>query len=232
MTPFQKWCDHMWLYFNYFLGVVMSVALIVNWEVWDVPQKLVCLLAIVVPAHNFEEYMYPGGFFFMNNLGSFSKDPMLYPQNTITTTITNTGAEVLLVVLTLLTPQIGLPVVVAVAIFGFAETLIHVTYGIMMKNRYRSTGKKSIYAPGLFTCLVLFVQLSSFSVHWLIQQGPSASDIWLGIGIVAVIIIGFIAIPFGVAFRFHSEKYAMHDLGYFERYEKLLKAVPGDADMK
>lgn len=47
---------------------------------WEISQKLACALAIIVPCHIFEENTLPAGFYYMNNVGFGSKEPMVYPQ--------------------------------------------------------------------------------------------------------------------------------------------------------
>ena len=63
------------LYLVYLLGVAMTCYLLWNWAAFDLPQKLACMLAVAVPLHVFEENTFPGGFFYMNNMGFGSKEP-------------------------------------------------------------------------------------------------------------------------------------------------------------
>ena len=37
----NRWCEQPWLHATYFLGIVMLNVFILNWEIWDVPQKLI-----------------------------------------------------------------------------------------------------------------------------------------------------------------------------------------------
>ena len=229
-TMFQRFCDHGWLMLNYLLGAIMLNLLVWNWGEWDVPQKLICALAVLLPLHNFEEYTFPGGFFFVNNISVFSKDPMRYPQITVNTMITNTGAELFLVLLTFLAPSIGLPLAVMVVVFGYAETIIHIIDSMLMKARYKIIGKQTIYTPGLGTSLFLLAPISTFSLAWLLTQSVTEADIGAGIGLIAVVIVGLIGIPFGIAMKWHPKRYAMNpDLGYFEKYESRLEALEGAA---
>ena len=82
----QKWCDQAWLHCIYLIGIIMGNILLIKWPVWEVPQRLICLLAIMVPLHVFEENTAPGGFFYMNNLGQKGKKT-LYGPGTITSYI-------------------------------------------------------------------------------------------------------------------------------------------------
>ena len=87
MKTFSKFCDRIWLYIVYAMGITMVLFLIRNWTDWNTPQRLICLLAVAIPMHIFEENTYPGGFFFMNNLNFGSKQPTVYPQNRATNMI-------------------------------------------------------------------------------------------------------------------------------------------------
>ena len=83
------------------MGFVMLLVLLLNWSNWAISQKLICLLSVVIPMHIFEENTYPGGFFYMNNLSFGSKEPRVYPQNRLTNMITNLGAEIVFILLTI-----------------------------------------------------------------------------------------------------------------------------------
>jgi hypothetical protein len=93
-TRLQRWCDQAWLYVVYLLGIIMGNILLIKWSSWDIPQILMCLLGVMIPLHVFEENTAPGGFFFMNNLGRKSDNPLAYPQSRLTNMITNLGAEI------------------------------------------------------------------------------------------------------------------------------------------
>lgn len=223
---FIRWCDHHWLYANYLFGILMFGVLLWNWEMWDSPQKLICLLAIAIPIHNFEEYMYPGGFYFMNNIVGGSKDPLLYPQNKLTTTITNTGAEIVLMIYTAIAPTFAVPVVIVAMVFGFLETLVHIIEGTVMWFRYRGIGKQSIYAPGLFTSVIVLMGISILSLKWLTIQQVTTADILMGVAFLLVILIGLLMIPLGVSSKLRLEQFRLEGLGYFEQYEHQLEQLP------
>ena len=55
MKIISKFCDQIWLYIVYAMGLSMAILLIMKWSDWDTPQKLVCMLAIAIPIHVFEE---------------------------------------------------------------------------------------------------------------------------------------------------------------------------------
>ncbi len=220
MNLLKKWCDRTWLYLVYFLGVAMACTLIWTWGSWDLSQKQVCILAIFVPAHVFEENSFPGGFYFMNNVSFGSKEPMAYPQNECTNMITNLGAEIVLILLTFFGWRIAPSAVTLVVVFGLAETLNHTRHGIMMFRRYREKGKKTPYGPGLATCWCLLIPLSIAGIKWLVDNPCTAGQIVGGIGIMIGIAVALILLPFAVSLRVKSKRFAFDDKGYFEKYER------------
>ncbi len=217
---FSKWCDQMWLYAVYFMAIVMAGTLLWNWDVWEMSQKLVCALAVIVPLHIFEENSFPAGFYYMNNVGFGSKEPMVYPQNRCTNMITNLGAEIVLILLTFGVGKVEVSAVTLVFFFGLGETLNHTRSGIKMYFRYRDAGKKTIYGPGLVTSWCLMIPLSVVSLKWLVTHTPTIWQIVGGIGIFLGIAVCLILLPFAVSIRVKSKEYAFRDKGYFEKYEK------------
>ncbi len=219
MDTLKKWCDRTWLYLVYALGVVMASTLIWNWDSWELSQKLVCILAILIPAHVFEEDSIPGGFYFMNNVGNGSEEPMVYPQNELTNMITNLGAETIVILLTFFGWRIEVSAVTLAFVFGLAETMIHLRNGIMMLRRYRDKGKKTIYGPGTITSCFLMIPLSAASLKWLVSNPVTVWQIIGGIGIMLGIAVCLILLPFAISRRVKSPRFAFDDKGYFEKYE-------------
>ncbi|MCD8019214.1 MAG: HXXEE domain-containing protein [Clostridiales bacterium] len=217
---FSKWCDQIWLYIVYFLGVVMACMLVWNVDTWEMSRKLVCLLAIVVPMHIFEENSFPAGFYYMNNLGFGSQEPMVYPQNRCTNMVTNLGAEIVLILLTIHVQIVEQSAVTLVLFFGLGETINHTRSGILMFRRYREQGKKTIYGPGLMTSWCVMIPLSTAALKWLINHPVTVMQVLGGIGIFLGIAICLILLPFAVSIKVKSREFAFRDKGYFEKYEK------------
>ena len=191
------WCGQPWLHATYFLGIVMLNVFIINWGMWDVPQKLMCLLTIFLPLHVFEELTWPNGFqFMMNKLMQKSDNPLAYPENRLTDMITNFGAELLLIILTFITPMLGNKGVVFAVFFGIGETVVHTIFSIITLNHYKSKGKKTLYSPGLITAWCLLLEVSIYGIYWLTTSGTFVkSDLW-GLAFVAFLIIFMIRLPF------------------------------------
>ena len=219
-TLLDKWCGQPWLHATYFLGIVMLNVLIINWGVWDVPQKLMCLLAVFLPLHVFEELTWPNGFhFMMNKLIQKSDQPLAYPENRLTDMITNFGAEVLFIALTFLTPVLGNKGVVFAAFFGIGETLAHTIFSVVTLKHYKAKGKKTLYSPGLVTAWCALLEVGIYSIYWLVTSGSFVkADLW-GLAFV-VFLIGFmIRLPFMISYKIKSTKYAYTEMGYLGKYE-------------
>ena len=183
MDILKKWCNRTWLYAAYILGLIMASTLIWNWSTWEMSQKLVYILAILIPLHIFEEDSIPGGFYYMNNLSNGSDNPMAYPQNECTNMVTNLGAEIVVILLTFFGWRIEVSAVTLAFVFGIAEAAIHTRSGILMLKRYRAKGKKTIYGPGTITSWFALLPLSAASLRWLTANPVTVWQIIGGIGI-------------------------------------------------
>lgn len=221
-TVLQKWCDQAWLHVLYLLGIVAWCALFVGWSSWSVPQRLVCLLVAMIPLHVFEENHLPGGFFFMNNIGQKSENPRMYPQNMFTNMYTNLGAEILVCILFFFVPKIEVIAVTVVIFFGIGEVAHHTMDGYHMYQRYHEVGKRTLYGPGTIHSYVALLPMSVYGIYYLSQNSFEWSDVIIGIVAMVVFIACFILLPFQISKRVKSEKYAFTDIGYFDKYEKLL----------
>lgn len=217
------WCDQMWLQVLYAIGVIMSCWLVAQWNDLSAPSKMMGLLTVLVPLHVFEENTFPGGFFFMNNLGQRSAQPLVYPQNMLTNMITNMGAELLFIVIFFFADAIPCTVAVVVMVFGYAECVHHTISGVQMQKKYAAKGKRTIYGPGTITCFVGLIQLSTYALVWLCGHDVSVGDVLGGIGIVLFVAVGLILLPFQVSKRLQSQRFAFSSNGYFEKYDPVKK---------
>ena len=216
----SKWCDRIWLQILYMLGVGMGVVLFLHWNDWDLPQRLMGLLTIMVPLHVFEENTYPGGFYFMNNIGQHSDAPMVYPQNRLTNMITNLGAEIYFIFLLFFAKDLAAISVLVVVLFGLVETFMHTKDGLAIYKKYRTKGKRTIYAPGNATAFTVLFSMSVYGIDWLVKNGLSISQFFAGIGLVAFVIVGLILLPFSISRKIKSKTFAFTDLGYWAKYEQ------------
>lgn len=219
MKIISKFCDQIWLYIVYAMGLSMAILLIMKWSDWDTPQKLVCMLAIAIPIHVFEENTYPGGFFFMNNLNFGSKQPTVYPQNRATNMVTNLGAETIFILLALNTIGMETAAITVVIFFGIVETVNHTREGISMYKRYKNKGKRTVYAPGLLTSIFPLLPMAVAGIIWLNNNPFTWWDILAGIGISVGIAVFLILIPFGISIKIRSAEFSFKSIGYFKKYE-------------
>lgn len=216
---FSRWCDQIWLYVVYFIGIMMTCCLIWNWDTWEITRKLACMLTIAVTLHIFEENTFPAGFYYMNNLGFGSREPMVYPQNRCTNMVTNLGATIVLMLVTFRVQVIEPSAMVLIVFFALGETVNHTRSGIKMFYRYRSKGKKTIYGPGLITSWFILIPLASAALKWLVTNGATFLQILGGIGIFLGIAVFLILFPFAISIWVKSTEYAFRNRGYFEKYE-------------
>lgn len=215
----SRWCNQAWLQCVYILGIMMGNILLWNWSSWDTAQKLMCALAILLPIHIFEENTFPGGFFYMNNLGQKSDAPLVYPQNRLTNMWTNLGAEILFIAMTFFAVKIPAICVTVVILFGIGEVIHHTKDGINMYNRYKDKGKKTIYGPGMINTYVGLLQLSVLGIKWLTENDFVLSDLVIGLIIIVCLIIFGILIPFKISKKVKSQCYAFKDIGYFSKFK-------------
>lgn len=157
----------------------------------------------------------------MNNLGQRSDRPMVYPQNMLTNMITNLGAEILFIVVLIFADYIPNTAVIVVVLFGYAECIHHTMAGIRMYRRYADKGKRTIYGPGTITSYVGLIQLSTYGLVWLTKQNIVVSEVFAGIGIILLVVVGLILIPFIISKRVQSKRFAFSSNGYFEKYEPM-----------
>ena len=220
MQALRVWCGRPWLCVTYAIGIAMAVVTARQWEAWVPAQRLMGVLAVLLPLHVFEEDTFPGGFFYMNNLTKGSADPFVYPQNSFTNMFANLGAEVVVIVLAFQAWRIPGQVTVFVAVFGLAELVAHLSMGASMLRRLRGRGKRTVYNPGLATAALALVPLSACAVWQLARSGLTGGQLLGGLGIVAFVIVGLILTPFAINLHVRSARFAFErdEAGYFARY--------------
>ena len=217
----DKWCGKPWLYATYFLGVVMLIVLIIKWPSWSVPERLIGLLAVVLPLHVFEELTWPNGFqFMMNKLIQKSDKPLAYPENRLTDMITNFGAELMFIAFVFLMPVLGNKAVVFAALFGIGETFAHTIFSVVTLKHYKVKGKKTLYSPGFVTAWCSLLEIGIAGIYWLAASGTFVkSDLW-GLALVAFLMIFMIRLPFIISYKIKSTRFAYTDMGYFSKFER------------
>lgn len=212
------WCDKAWLAAVYALGLAALAVLVFNWGNLSAAERIAWALAVGIPMHVFEENTWPGGFFYMNNLSFGSQEPLVYPQNRATNMVTNLGAEIVFVLIAVRADALGATAVTVAVFFGFVELLNHTREGIGMHRRFKDKGKRTIYAPGEATSLLVLAPLSVFGIVWLANNAFEWTQVLAGLGICLGVAVLLIIVPFAFNLRVKSKTFAFKDAGYFEKY--------------
>lgn len=172
-----------WLYLNAIIGAVLMTLVVVNWDVWSPSMKLTAFATTALICHVFEEWKFPGGFFFMLNIIQNKDYPLSidrYPMNQLTDMLTNLIAILVGIVVLL----VGAPYYLSLMWFYlcFSDSLGHIILGLKMKKKYASKGKKTIYNPGLITSLFCFIPtFIGFIVAFVITGMPTVMDFVISI---------------------------------------------------
>lgn len=214
----SKWCNWPWKAVVYALGIASLVVLVANWVTFTDAERIAWILAVGIPAHVFEENTFPGGFFYQNNLGFGSKEPLVYPQNRMTNMVTNLGAEIVFILVAINANSLGAIAVTVAIFFGFAELGNHTRQGVMMRKRFKEEGKKSVYGPGELTSLFILFPNAIWGIIWLCTNPFTWLQVLAGIGICIGIAICLIITPFAINMRVKSKRFAFRDAGYYGRF--------------
>lgn len=154
----------------------------------------------------------------MNNVAGKSVEPMVYPQNKFTNMVTNLGGELYIILLLSLTHLIPKSMVILTAAFGISQLVMHTRCGVIVFKKYKANGKKTIYGPGTISTIALVV-LSIISIRWILTQSIVVRDIIVGIGIVISVVVGFILLPLRISAKKRNKRFALTDIGYFEKFQ-------------
>lgn len=211
-----KWCGKPWLITTYAVGLCLAVSAALRWHSWETPRKLLCLLAILLPLHVFEENTVPGGFHYMLNLVQRSGRPNVGPMNRLSDMVANFGGEMLFVTLFLWGGNVGSSILVA--FLGIGEAAAHTIFGVLTRQKLQSRGMRTIYGPGLATAYLTLLPLSADAMRWLAAQTVTSASVLTGLLLIACVIVLLIRVPMVVLGQYQPE-YAFPSSGYFKNYE-------------
>lgn len=179
------------------------------------PKRFLCLLAILLPLHVFEENTFPAGFHYMLNLVQHSDRPNVGPMNRLSDMVSNFGGELLFLAFFLWGGNVGSCILVA--FFGIGESIAHTLFGIITLKKLKSQGMKTIYGPGLATAYLTLLPLSVFAIRWLTAQTIMLTDAITGVFLILCVVVLLIRIPMMVFGKYQPE-YAFSSSGYFQKY--------------
>lgn len=218
---FDWWCKRAWIKVELVIAVVVMAAILINWESWGTDLKVVAAIAVLIPLHVVEEWVFPGGFHYQYNIICKSEKPNHYLMNRLCDMYTNMIATVFYIALTVLCILRGEPVNVGILMgtagFAMLELILHTLIGVKMYFCFKSKGKTTIYGPGSVTTYFGFVPLGIIAIYNIIGKPITATDVLICIGILIFISI-FCCIFFQVKLRDKDTKYFFENAGYFERF--------------
>lgn len=218
MSLLDKWCTWPWKLAVYLIGAASLIFLIANWPALSDAERIAWILVVGIAAHVFEENTLPGGFFYQNNLGFGSKEPLVYPQNRMTNMVTNLGAEIVFVLIAVNANSLGAIAVTVAVFFGIVELVNHTRQGMAMRRHLNGEGKKTIYGPGELTSLLILFPNAIWGIAWLCTNPFAWFQVIAGIGICVGIAICLILIPFAINLRVKSKRFAFKDAGYYDAF--------------
>lgn len=203
-----------WLYFIAIIGVSLTALLFAKWHQWTWLNRLGALATIVLVLHVWEEWVYPGGFHVIYNLGSDYPDR--YPMSQLTDMITNLGG-VLLGCIVLIFWGFRASAGIAIAIFSLFEVIIHIFLGFKSYEAFHSQGQNILYSPGLITALFGFLPVAIGIITYFVkhQVSPTLKQ-WI-VAIVALVAISFSLVNLPeLLLKDKNSPYSFPDKGYYE----------------
>lgn len=179
---------------NWFrIGLIVFVALAFYMIFWgndalSDTQKILMASLMILPLHQFEEYVMPGGGLVVINLAFYGEKVLYrnYPGNWNSIMIVNLSAYIFYI-LALVFPE-ALWLGIATMLFNLFQVLGH---GFEMNIKL-----KTWYNPGLATSLFLFLPISVYYLYFVTHNCSVTGKDWLcAVGLLALIMVCTIILP-------------------------------------
>lgn len=217
----SNWCYRAWIKVMCAIGGVMTTLILANWQTWSVGLKCIAAMAVVLPLHVLEEWVFPGGFHFQYNTFLQRSDlPDRYPMNRLSDMITNLGTTVMYVIIALVCWVKGVVhpgLLLGSLIFSCLEVFAHTAMGTLAYFKFKGKGKTTIYGPGSITAYTGFLPVGVIMFYEL-QEVALTGSVWMvAAAVIAVIGICFVLIP-ETAFRKKNTAYHFENNGYYDRF--------------
>lgn len=221
-TGLDWWSDRAWIKFGCVVSFVMMVAILVNWHEWGTGVKVLAAVAVLIPLHVVEEWVFPGGFHYQYNTALYGSDvPNAYPMCRLSDMITNLMATFLYIGLAIVAlcngGHVNPGMLMGTVAFAALEFGMHTYMGVRMYLRFKGAGKTTIYGPGSITAYFGFVPLGAISLWCLNGATITGLDWCICAGILAFIAVVCILIPENIIKR-KDTPYCFASAGYFERF--------------
>lgn len=199
----------LWIQVMCLIAGVMGGMLIQGWNSLDIPTKLLMFLSVSLTLHVLEEWVYPGGFFYMYNrlMGSDAEHIDRYPMSQLTDMLTNFSGQVFFIFFLLhgMTDRL----MVLILVFCVGESVVHLT--VAAKKNW--DWFHNIYNPGFITTLACFVPLGVVTLIYLLNHPIATVDIVLGI------VYGLMMALFSIVFLERVFKKKDNPYGYLQSYD-------------
>ncbi len=217
------WCDKAWIKYACVLSGVTFLLILLNWTKWSEEIKIIAAIAVLVPVHVLEEWVFPGGFHYQYNLVLHKSDmPNAYPMCRLSDMITNLVGTIFFIFLTVycvFNEYAITGILLGTFIFCFMELFVHTLLGIQMYLKFKSKGKSTIYGPGSITTYWGFVPLG-FVAFWNLKEATiGKTEYILCIGMLLFMLLGCIVAPEQILKR-KDTLYKFNTAGYYEKFLK------------
>lgn len=218
----ERWCDRAWIKFGCAIAALMSVAILATWNVWDTELKVTAAIAVLLPLHVVEEWVFPGGFHYQYNTMYKSDRLDRFPMCRLSDMATNLLITFLYAALARASAATGtVSTGIVLGTFGFCivEVIVHTMIGIKMYRKFKPAGKTTIYGPGSITAYFGFGVLGAILAWCMLDRVPVLMDWVVCLGILFYI-GGFSILIVENALNKRCDEFVFPSAGYYERFLK------------
>ncbi|MBR1793415.1 MAG: HXXEE domain-containing protein [Bacteroidales bacterium] len=160
-----------WAAFGGLIFVVLAFVLGVTVESIPSLQRIMILLFMALLFHQFEEYIYPGGFAIANNVGLFKnrQDPARYPLNERSAVVVNVVLAYPLYVTGIFCYRC-LWLDIFIAYFTMMQIIVHC---------FKINGTLRVwYSPGCFSAVFVMLPLGVYAIVYIATHYSVPSGYW------------------------------------------------------
>lgn len=190
-------------------------------------RELGAFAVIVLTLHVWEEWVIPGGFHYIYNIGSEAMLRDRYPMSQLTDMITNLGGAILWFVLVEM-DKYGRRMGFAVMLFSYFEFAVHNLLAYQSMTALCAAGIYSgFYAPGLATAVVCWLPLGIAHTVWFVRGGAHWRDVVGGIAVLLVLSQLLVTLPESLI-KSEDNPYAFQNAGWYEQFiDHDTQEIPG-----
>ena len=218
----DRWCKRAWIKFSCCITAFVTVAVLLFWKEWSADVKILAGIAALIPVHVLEEWVFPGGFHFQYNSIFRSDLPDRYPMSRLSDMITNLGATIFFLIITVIgviKGHISNGIILGSLIFSALEVIVHTIFGVAMYSKFKNKGKTTIYGPGSITAYVGFGVFGTLLLYSLESLTITFGDWIVCAGFILELLIVFILMPEALTKR-KDTIFFYENNGYFDRFLK------------